>query len=507
MPKLKVTRSLQRLKKADLSDAGSSHKQLEKSIEIDEDAAKISFARRCVTKQVTSDHSDTSAAEHPGSPRDPHPSASEEDEDEDQEETEADDEQGTSKKTREGHVITVTAEHKSSNWHTLINSFVCFIGAGILDLPYAFKESGWLLGTVLLTLIALMAQQCMYWVVDCKYALINRGHNVQTYGDVGFYALGKAGQYLVEGCLLLTQMSFCIAYIIFISHNVNAVFPVLSTTTVVLMVLPILTGLCLLRSLAKFAPVSLLAEVANAAGIVVIFFYDFEQITDSAPVTAAMAPTTLPFFFGVAIYCYEGVGMVLPIESNMANKEDFRKVWGWSMCLVTTLFLVFGIFGYLSFGADTAEIITLNLPATSGAASSVKLALSLGLLCTYPVMLFPVFEILEEAALSKFGGARTASAPFFSPPELLRSALRCGVVVFTAVCALLIPNFGVFLSFVGASTCSMLAFCLPATFNLLIRGRGPNGSLKQAVASVVVIVLGMFGAIIGTYVNVVAMSS
>ena len=30
---------------------------------------------------------------------------------------------------------------------------------------------------------------------------------------------------------------------------------------------------------------------------------------------------TLPFFFGVAVYCFEGVGTVVPIERSMANRK------------------------------------------------------------------------------------------------------------------------------------------------------------------------------------------
>ena len=52
--------------------------------------------------------------------------------------------------------------------------------------------------------------------------------------------------------------------------------------------------------------------------------------------------------------------------------------------------------GYAAFGEETRDIITLNLPQ-DWTTVAVKLALCLGLLFTFPVMMVPVFEILERS--------------------------------------------------------------------------------------------------------------
>lgn len=52
--------------------------------------------------------------------------------------------------------------------------------------------------------------------------------------------------------------------------------------------------------------------------------------------------------------------------------------------------------GYAAFGENTKDIITLNLPH-DWSTVAVKLALCLGLLFTFPVMMVPVFEILERS--------------------------------------------------------------------------------------------------------------
>lgn len=56
-------------------------------------------------------------------------------------------------------------------YKTLANIFISFLGAGILTLPHAFKESGLLLGGGFLTVLALLAYYCILLLVDCKKAV------------------------------------------------------------------------------------------------------------------------------------------------------------------------------------------------------------------------------------------------------------------------------------------------------------------------------------------------
>ena len=73
----------------------------------------------------------------------------------------------------------------------------------------------------------------------------------------------------------------------------------------------------------------------------------------------------LPLFFGTAIYAFEGIGVVLPIENQMKNKHELRGpvgVLNTSMIIVTCLYIAVAFFGYLKYGDDVLGSITLNLP-------------------------------------------------------------------------------------------------------------------------------------------------
>ena len=52
---------------------------------------------------------------------------------------------------------------------------------------------------------------------------------------------------------------------------------------------------------------------------------------------------------------------ILPLENKMKRHEDALKVIFFSMMVVTMLFTLFGVVGYVVYGSDIRASITLNL--------------------------------------------------------------------------------------------------------------------------------------------------
>ncbi len=74
--------------------------------------------------------------------------------------------------------------------------------------------------------------------------------------------------------------------------------------------------------------------------------------------------------------------------------------------------------GYAAFGENTKDIITLNLPH-DWSTVAVKLALCLGLLFTFPVMMVPVFEILERSLQQTVGSLAISQSVCLHPLPLM----------------------------------------------------------------------------------------
>mmetsp|Transcript_16648 Transcript_16648/g.42343 ORF Transcript_16648/g.42343 Transcript_16648/m.42343 type:complete len:432 (-) Transcript_16648:181-1476(-) len=387
---------------------------------------------------------------------------------------------------------------KSTNVQTFINAIICFVGSGVLGLPFAFRHVGCIGGVLGLTLITMVSLHCMYLMVDSKKALQERAIEIRDYADVGFHAFGLPGQVMVSCCILLTQTGFCIAYLIFISESMREVESSISKRVWIVLCMPLLVVASWLRSLKAIAKISFFAALSISIALFMVLAFDLQVLatgdhgdvdygsaTDFGTMKEAshhksadpsISPKQtehfgrtghlvilnfrgIPYFFGVAVYCFEGIGMVLPVLNGMKKPSSFKAIWGGACISVSLLYIFFGLLGYAAFRGQVADVITTNLPPFY-VTNLMKVALCVGLLLTYPLMCVPVIEEVERRLGRTTDDTRWQAAS--------RNMLRSGFVFMTGIVAYMVPKFGVFISLVGASASAALAFVLPSLFFLKI---------------------------------------
>ncbi len=57
--------------------------------------------------------------------------------------------------------------------------------------------------------------------------------------------------------------------------------------------------------------------------------------------------------FGSAIYAFEGIGLILPMENCMLEPQRIGSVVNVGMVIIASLYLAFAFVGYWVFGAST----------------------------------------------------------------------------------------------------------------------------------------------------------
>ena len=315
-----------------------------------------------------------------------------------------------------------------------------------------------------------------------------RANHEVNYSDIGFAAFGLTGRAVIDFALLTSQIGFCCAYLIFISENLYAYVPSVEKHQWLVFLLPPLFLLSLIKDLSKFAIFALFAQVSNLFAFTVVYWFDFQHLHLAQVHPKEFSVEGFPYYFSVAIYCFEGAGMILSLEQSLAVdlRSKFRDYFVTTIVAITTLYITFGAAGYLSYGPETKDIITLNLPNDGGFnfAILVKICLCISLFFTYPIMLFPVFSILEKK-LS------------ISSSAVLAKFVRLSVVLLTGLIVLKVPNFGQLMALVGASCCTLLAFIMPALCHLVLFRKEEDRSSKML--DYTLIVLGVTGALIGTW--------
>lgn len=427
------------------------------------------------------------------------------------------------------------------------NIFIAFVGAGVLGLPSAFKESGILEGFLIMSFVGFVSVKAMLLLIDCKielgkrpevmkkfkvvsleprgqeeegmltetYANSANGHshcdsangmiqntekmvtekmetqqlkNEIDYGDIGFYAVGDIGKLTVDISIIVSQTGFACAYLIFISNNMASIYPHVTVNQWVASMMVPLIMLCMLRQLHKLAIFSLFADFSNILAYSVVFWFDFEHIHT---VSARLHPKEFslegfPFFLGIAFYCYEGAGLICYLDASVSPeaRPRFRPLFKFVLFLVTALYMAFGICGYLSFGEYTMSIITLNLPK-GPMPLIVKACLCFSLFFTYPVAMFPVISTIER---------RMKLDPV--KDNNYGNLIRLIMVLTTGLVVIIIPSFTTLMALVGATCCTLLAFILPGIFHLRIF----EGSISFSgrLLDYVLIILGIIATVLGT---------
>ncbi|XP_039016055.1 amino acid transporter ANT1-like [Hibiscus syriacus] len=404
-----------------------------------------------------------------------------------------------------------SSQGTASKLQTIGNILVSIVGTGVLGLPYSFRVAGWLAGSLGAIIVGSATFYCMLLLIECRHKLASEEElkGTTTYGDLGFRCLGKPGRYLTEFLICISQCGGSVAYLVFIGQNVASIFKLngLTFASDIFLLVPIEIALSWIRSLSTFAPFSIFADVCNLLAMGFVAKEDIQQAIRgdfSFRDRKMFNLGGLPFAGGTAVFCFEGFGMTLALEQSMRERKAFPKVLAISFAWITLVYILFGTFGYMAYGDDTKDIITLNLPK-NWTAIAVQIGMCMGLIFTFPIMVHPVCEIIEGKLNRRFWFQKLHNNDAES--SITRSGKfgiyigRAVLVIGLAVLASFVPGFGVLVSLVGSSVCALISFVLPASFHLTLLGS--SLSYWQKSLDVFILLCGLFFAVYGTYTTIV----
>ncbi|EGZ10200.1 hypothetical protein PHYSODRAFT_523337 [Phytophthora sojae] len=373
-----------------------------------------------------------------------------------------------------------TSTRGASVKKTVFTIVKSFIGSGILFLPKGFQNGGMLFSVAGLCVSAALSTFCMLRLVECS-SVVPRSHNHHnvSYGVVGEKAFGAMGRRAVNTSLVLSQIGFCCSYLIFVEKNIGEVLLhafnlrssiTTSSWTLILLQIPLYTPLAWVRRLEYFALTSLFADVLIVFGLVYILTYTVETLESAAPGEATWEyfnSQNWAMFLGVAVYCFEGIGLVLPTYDSMDDeiKHKFPTILSWCVACILGICTLFAGTVYAAFGQNTQSVVTLNLPSSSESTGTmaVQLTYSLALVLSYPLMLYPVINILES---NLFPYQRVKG--FW---RWKKNAFR-----FALVCLTALDNF---VSIIGGFCSVPLAFIYPCIFHSRYVGGGTTVVLSK----------------------------
>ncbi|CAM5132705.1 unnamed protein product [Natator depressus] len=356
-----------------------------------------------------------------------------------------------------------------TTWEAGWNVTNAIQGIFVLGLPYALLHSGY----SGLFLIILAAMFCCYTgkiLIACLYEEDEDGQLIRvrdTYEDIANACckkrFPKLGGIVVNVTQVMELIMTCILYLVVSGNLLSHSFPYLPVTEKTWSVIVFVTLLpCVfIKTLSIVSKLSLLCSLVHFIIIFIVMSYCLTQIHQWSW-TRFRLPIEFEDFLvsvGVIIFSYTSQIFLPTLEGNMKNPKEFSCMLNWTHFFACLFKTAFALTAFLTWGEETKEVITDNLP--SSLKTLVNLCFLAKALLSYPLPFFAVTEILHTCI------SNSNHSDYRTP--LFIVVLRGLALLFTLLMAMFIPHFALLMGLTGSVTGAAMTFLLPSIFHLKLK--------------------------------------
>ncbi|KAG5998903.1 hypothetical protein E4U54_002104 [Claviceps lovelessii] len=280
-----------------------------------------------------------------------------------------------------------------------------FVGTGVLFLPRAYLNGGMLFSNLVLLGVSVLSYYCFVLLVSTRLRIEG------SFGDMGGILYGKWMRTLILASIVISQIGFVAAYTVFTAQNLQAFIRAVSNCSssvsiplLILLQTAIFLPFSLLRDIGKLGFTALIADAFIMIGLAYLFYYDVITLNANGLADIIMFNNKdWTLFIGTAIFTFEGIGLIIPIQESMKHPAKFPRVLFLVMIIITVLFTVMGAISYAAYGSKTETVVLLNLPQDDKFVNGVQLLYSCAILLSTPLQIFPAIRIIETELFTRSG--------------------------------------------------------------------------------------------------------
>lgn len=371
-------------------------------------------------------------------------------------------------------------------WGSVFTMLNAAIGAGVLSFPYAFRDTGLVLGLVLTFLCAGLMYTTLQILVQAALR-----YRVHTYSQVVQRCLGKPVSLVLATITLTYQLGSCTAYMIIVGTTMERflvlqdlpweflktrAFAMVSSSLAILLPLSMprsLGALSLLSSLTLYILIYLgvlvtthaIPELHKEKGLGHIELVDFDHAWKAIPIIV------------FAFQCHVQGPIVSSELRDDASLNPFKKpsrvklglrekcrlmsiICAISMSLVLVSYCVVGSFGYIEFGSSTMSNILLNYPRDDVMANIAMGGMGLVGIISFPVNINPGKHALNHLYCWIFN---KKNDPTSKSRHVLQTLFLFLVSLSTAVS---VDKLGSVFQAVGGTAGALMIFVCPGLISL-----------------------------------------
>ncbi|XP_061482072.1 vesicular inhibitory amino acid transporter-like [Rhineura floridana] len=378
-----------------------------------------------------------------------------------------------------------------TTWEAGWNVTNAIQGIFVLGLPYALLHSGFS-GLLLIILAAVFCCYTGKILIACLYEENEDGQLIRvrsTYEDITNACckqlFPKLGGRVVRVTQVMELIMTCILYLVVSGNLLSHSFPALPVTEKIWLVIACvgLLPCVFIKTLKVVSKLSLLCSLAHFVIIFVVITYCLTQTHRWSWSRFSLSVEFESFLVsvGVIIFSYTSQIFLPTLEGNMENPGKCGSMLNWTHFLACVFKTIFALTAFLTWGEETKEVITDNLP--SSLQTLVNLCLLTKALLSYPLPFFAVTEILHDY----ISWSHTSACL----PVILKSFL----LLLTLLIAIAIPHFALLMGLTGSVTGGAVTFLLPSLFHLKLKWE--KLMLLEKCADISMFTFGIFCSLTG----------
>ena len=272
---------------------------------------------------------------------------------------------------------------------TILNTTNSLLGVGLLSLPLAFAYAGWLLGLLLLTLLALLTSYTATLLARC----LARDTTCHSYIDIAMKAYGPHGRRITILLFSLTTVVACVALVVLFAESMHALLENISVLH-----WKIICGAILLPlHFAPFRVLSMVSVLGIGACMGTVLLVVLAGLTTSpdgdgsllSPAATSLLPqdwSKVPLSIGLLMSPWTAHAILPNLYRDMSSPHQFGKATRTAFGGAYVVDVAIASAGYLMYGCGVGDAITGNVIRTT---DSLGLAIALTVL----VALMPVGKV------------------------------------------------------------------------------------------------------------------
>ncbi|XP_070031641.1 amino acid transporter AVT1I-like [Nicotiana tomentosiformis] len=335
----------------------------------------------------------------------------------------------------------------TSFFRTCFNGVNALSGVGILSVPYALSEGGWLC-LMILFLVAIVCCYTGFLLQRCMSVSLT----IKTYPGIGEFAFGNKGRAVISIFMYLELYLVVVEFLILEGENLQKLFPN-----------------------ANFCVGSL-----KIVGREVFVFL----------VALIILPPTWLKSLGLVAYVFAGgvlASIILVGAMFWAGEVDniFLLLF---FILSTITYGSMATMGYLMYGENLMSQVTLNLPTRK---ISLKIAIYTTLInpiTKYTLVVSPIATVIEDT----FSFRKSKPMSYF---------IKTVLVISTIIVALAVPYFGYVMTFIGAFLGVSVSILFPCLCYLKIKKPYSRNFGIEVIFIGMILILGTCVSICETYIS------